>query len=790
MKRDRDYYFDRIDEAINELTSDYEDFESFKKGVNDPNSHTCFVYSQVDPEAIPNVCINGAEGAKEFMNTDHMYYGRGIYTTLSFDYCTRYHEGNAMIKYAVKNGAFDNFLIFDIGIRKLLYKIGVLTVHEKISSTIKRLFSPQDFQMLEGYYGKNLINLDDKVMKCDMDTESWSIEDQFWRIFRGERNMELRKGKTKYHNERKLDESNVDGFCYFAHSYGPVAIFRTTDILTPVSYARRGRYNVGGRNSDWPAEKDFIPAIANEEAFEQINATVDGFRRGRKDYPDTGFTDKTICGFAMVRRGNKYNFYNSRTNQLFSPLDFDRCIAFDVMAHTAICAVNFNGETFEFEITSERHGRDIGIRYRATTDSDPQWEETNYQEFCDFMNEIKSQQGGNAINESVEEVFTHKSHADFMKTANDSGNVYLYRASSPETAKSEYENGCNFEYIGTKATPTTDDSLYYGFGVYTVRDLNSILGSKYGRGICKFVLKDGYKDFLILDDNLRAKYDSKHKTAYDELVDLIPKDLFDELDKKFKNNGLPTYLNNSTIQGNLERDGMSAFKNINVSKMPNGVYNTASFARGLKLLLQGHRLHDKMAAHAYDELLMSKTKIRGFVYNGGADGQCVFVRDTNSLMPVSYSVDGGKTWIDDNGNEERFNRLNQKVHPWYLYKNEYNKMGLRDRASCEFSLVKGDQGCNYKDIWFHRPLLPVDAENALSFDIMGKNARFTLAGVPFEVRLEDTTLHLFYEEEDGSMAPCSYDELMEFIGEAKNQGILKNAKFYPNNLLKDGVLKR
>ena len=36
-------------------------------------------------------------------------------------------------KYAVKKGAFDNFLIFDIGVKKYLQDAGALTIHEKIS---------------------------------------------------------------------------------------------------------------------------------------------------------------------------------------------------------------------------------------------------------------------------------------------------------------------------------------------------------------------------------------------------------------------------------------------------------------------------------------------------------------------------------------------------------------------------------------------------------------------------------------------------------------------------------
>ena len=173
-------YNNILKESVSEIASDYETFDAFKKGVGNPRNNSFFVYSQVDKESIPNICLNGTDGAKEWMKV--MYYGRGIYTVLSYNDCANYGRCDAMVKYAVKRGAFNNFLIFDIGVKKFLQEHGVLTLHEKISDTVKRLFSQDDVKMFEQHYGKDLVELDRQVISCKNNSSSWNVEERFWEI--------------------------------------------------------------------------------------------------------------------------------------------------------------------------------------------------------------------------------------------------------------------------------------------------------------------------------------------------------------------------------------------------------------------------------------------------------------------------------------------------------------------------------------------------------------------------------------------------------------------------------
>lgn len=777
------YLRKKINEAVSEIASDYETFDDFKKGMANPNNSNFFVYSQVSDKSIPNICMNGTDGAKEWMNV--MYYGRGIYTVLTYKDCSKYTHNNAMVKYAVKKGAFNNFLIFDIGVKKYLQECGALTIHEKISDTVKRLFKPEDVQMLEKYYGKELANLDRSVLGCKDNTLSWGLEERFLEYARtGEGKIELRPG-YRYASEKRLDLSNVDGFAYYSSTYGKTAIFRTTDLLIPYSYYVRT--NGGG----WPeSDKSFKYAYNDEESFNNSNYVVDAFRRKRGEYPDTEFTSKAISGFALVKRGNKYNLLNSRTNQVLSPLDFDFCLGFDPFSNTTTCGVNTKEEgTIEFKIESINYGKILKIQYRQILNDDKSpWEDISYPDFINAMKAFKEEQ--NELNESVDEVFTHKDFNTFKKGIDNPKNVFLYRASDPKVAKSEYENGPNYEFTGTSG----DDSLYYGFGVYTCRDKESILGGKYGRGICKFLLKDGYKDFVILDDETRAKYDPGH-TVYDELKKLVPVDILNDIDSKLKSGILGSRLpnlNSYATQQALKQKGIEAYKNINIDKIWNksSIFNTASFARALKLLLQGHSLHDKYARFAYDELLMSKTRIRGFVYNGGADGQCCLVRDFNSLMPVAYSEDGGYTWKSDDNNEERFNRINQNVHPWYQYRNDYENVGLRDKPSGQFTLLRGKQGYNWKDIWFHRNLLPVDVDSATNFDPLSGSAEFSIGDYKFLIKVDnDLNCRLLFKDDDG-WENISYDDFLEAINMMMEQGYISKAKAINNNCLLNPATNR
>lgn len=788
-----------LKESFEENASDYDDFDSYKKGVS--SSGQFFVYSQIQKGALDKVKQFGSSSWADFADGNHMFYGRGIYTTMRYDDCIRYNEGDLMIKYAVRKDAFENFLILDAGVKEYLLKHGMLSRRIRLSTKLKYLLKPEDLKMVDDQFGgyngngEGLKKLDDKVESYHNDSSSWGLEERLLNILKsGEGKKSYRSG-MQYDEEKRLDLSNVDGWAYKASSYGMVAIFRTTDLLIPVAYALRqgGRYG----NFD-PDESHMTPIFDNEDQFKSSNFAIDAYRRFRRGYPDTQFTEKTVCGYSLVKRGNKYNLVSARTGKPFSPLDFDACERFNPLNNTATFDIR-DGEDgmIRFKVTSDNYGETIYIAYQQMNNDNVVEDdgEISYDDFVDVMNSFKAQREQNALNESVDEVFTHKTRDEFYDAyKNGKYGIHLYRATNSEATMKSMLNGISNDFAGTGG----DSSMYYGFGTYWVRNPQSILHEKYGKFVVDCVLKDGYRNFLIFDDDIRAKYDPQHKTVWDQIQALVPQNVIDEINKNMANPSFVYHgdsLARTATQG-LNKNGLKWFKDyggnpntIDAYRMSNNkigrFVNTAKFAKAFFEAIKGKPIDNPLGARICDEILLSKTKIRGYVFTGLQDNNVVVVRDPNSLMPVGFSTDGGRNFTSVEHSEEVFDRINQNVNPYFAYRGGYNKINMLEKPHCGFSLVTGGNGSNYKDIWFHKPLLPIDVDNATAFSEMDNTATFQLAEVDFKITKGNTSddgkdrtkdeYYLFYRGESG-YEPVSFDEFMSFVDEGLKGGDIESNK--------------
>lgn len=765
----------KINEGVDELTSDFKTFDEFKKGVKPAIGR--FVYSQVGREAIPNIKKNGADGAKEFFRV--MCYGRGLYSVLTLNQARSYSRGGALVVYAVKKGAYDNMLIFDMGIRKELYKSGMLTRHERISQTIKRLFSKDDYKMLENYYGYDLVNLDEQVMKCDHSSESEWLQERFLSFARqGEGNIQLYPGMN-YNSEKRLDVSGVTGWAYHS-GYGDTLIFRTVDVLTPYKYA----ISEGGRwNSDFPATEDdprWKYCIDNENDFDNINVSTDAFFRARKDYPDTRFTEKTVCGFSLVKNGKKYNLLNARTGKYLSPVPFDYCEAFDPHSNTAAFSINSSDGTIEFLIKSENRGERVSLKYRlqdqSGTDESSGWSDISYEDFLSVMEAYKQEQEQEGLNESIDEVFTNKDRKGFMGDVHGGKYVFIYSAAFKDKVKSLMKNGLSPEFLGTNPR---DTSIYYGIGGYACYSLEGARGNlgTYGDTIIKYALKGGFKNFLIFDGKARAKYDPG-STVYDEIVRLVPKKYIDVLDK---------YIRRDYALGDYYRNkGIHYY-----DTTPSAPHSSGPLAKVFYEALKGGEKGKINYATYYAEQAIAESKVRGYMFNGNINHDTIVVRDYNSLIPVGFSTDGGRTWHDNTElDDETFDKLNKNVYPYYQYRGEYEDVGITDHPSCGFSLVKGKKGYNYMDIYTHHHLLPIDVDSAEAFDPRSHTAQFTFCGIVFQIRAEGMNCQVSYQGEDGYFEPTDYNEFMQLINAAKEQGLIpKEKQVYTNCLINPSTPK-
>ena len=167
-----------------------------------------------------------------------------------------------------------------------------------------------------------------------------------------------------------------------------------------------------------------------------------------------------------------------------------------------------------------------------------------------------------------------------------------HRTASKESVAGIFNNGFKKEYFKYGM---------YGTGIYctlTVQTSNRIKDS-YGDYMIRCKVKDGFKGFLIFNDNLAQSVYGDNHSIEDQLKRLIPGKYYDELKNKYRNN-----LFNDYFLKNLEgRDGIGD---------------------------------------------LGKTYVRGVITGYNGYGLIAIVRNWTALYPIDYSIDNGETFITNN----------------------------------------------------------------------------------------------------------------------------------------------
>ena len=191
------------------------------------------------------------------------------------------------------------------------------------------------------------------------------------------------------------------------------------------------------------------------------------------------------------------------------------------------------------------------------------------------------------------------------------------------------EAGLNgIKAYGASREFTGKNSNYYGQGFYTTFELGSSMdnqGGYYGRYIIKFGLAGGFKDFLFFDEEMNQKYNNGEPMEH-QIERLCPPDVVQKL-----------------VQGGFF-DKNSGFGFDYGKHHITGKPLTASGAKKFFEILKGNRLSDnhltpwqrERGCRLYDELDISKTKVRGYIFVGSNDGEVCVVRDFHSLIPLKY----------------------------------------------------------------------------------------------------------------------------------------------------------
>ena len=298
----------------------------------------------------------------------------------------------------------------------------------------------------------------------------------------------------------------------------------------------------------------------------------------------------------------------------------------------------------------------------------------------------------------------------------------LYQCTSKEGIEGIKRSGASREFTGK-------NSNYYGQGAYTTFTLESTIdnakGSVYGKYIVKYVLSDGFKDFLFFDEEMNQKYNNGEPIEH-QIERLCPPDIIQKLN---------------------DRDYFNLIKD---DRGNHYLFNKKLSAHLAKLffeILKGERLSDdeltpwqrQFGSRAiYNEKDISKTNVKGYVFVGTNDGEVCVVRDFNSLVPIAYfDLNAGgdprneNEWIDIL-NQDTFNSISSSIDIGTYIRGKYPETPFNTKTICGFVLVKKNGKYNYINVETMEELLPIPADNAIEFNPDTGKAKFIINGNEYE----------------------------------------------------------
>ena len=409
---------------------------------------------------------------------------------------------------------------------------------------------------------------------------------------------------------------------------------------------------------------------------------------------------------------------------------------------------------------------------------------TVYKEFREYRDSQSQEANGiqQAVNESVEESFTPdnfntfndkiskiiNANADFNGINRDAigrfsgrGVTYLYHATSNAGKTGITTNGASRIMTGS-------NSNFYGPGVYTNWDLGDAIGGTriYGGYIVKFVLKDGFKDFLIFDKDFNQRHGTG-ESIKDQLKRIAP-EILDYMQKNFDRR---TY--NYVIR--WSGDSMRA---------PGGVRgNDRGFrSAGQVRAFLGTPVSYRQKGDCYvPESMLKASNIRGYIFRGSGDGRVVVVRNFTDVMPVAWTTaqDAEAYFNGDRKrniwrqiNQKSFEKLNQKHDAYEEYSSKYPNIDKRESNSAGFVRVPKGGKYNFIDPDTHKEIFPFDFDNATNFSPTSREATVEILGD--EYTLYSNMDKVITVEKDEIDAPTmSLGEFIDLIQSQTQGGVEK-----------------
>ena len=409
---------------------------------------------------------------------------------------------------------------------------------------------------------------------------------------------------------------------------------------------------------------------------------------------------------------------------------------------------------------------------------------TVYKEFREYRDSQSQEENGiqQAVNESVEESFTPdnfntfndkiskiiNANADFNGINRDAigrfsgrGVTYLYHATSNAGKTGITTNGASRVMTGS-------NSNFYGPGVYTNWDLGDAIGGTriYGGYIVKFVLKDGFKDFLIFDKDFNQRHGTG-ESIKDQLKRIAP-EILDYMQKNFDRR---TY--NYVIH--WSGDSMRA---------PGGVRgNDRGFrSAGQVRAFLGTPVSYRQKGDCYvPESMLKASNIRGYIFRGSGDGRVVVVRNFTDVMPVAWTTaqDAEAYFNGDRKrniwrqiNQKSFEKLNQKHDAYEEYSSKYPNIDKRESNSAGFVRVPKGGKYNFIDPDTHKEIFPFDFDNATNFSPTSREATVEILGDEYTL-YSNLDKVITVEKDEIDATTMSLGEFIDLIQSQTQGGVEK-----------------
>lgn len=354
------------------------------------------------------------------------------------------------------------------------------------------------------------------------------------------------------------------------------------------------------------------------------------------------------------------------------------------------------------------------------------------------------------------------------------GRVYLYAIAPSSSVPSIFKNGQDIEFSGSGEGTNWYGAAFYGTWDYesAYKNLKDGKGGCYGNTIVKYVLKDGFKDFIIFDADLRAQYGIKESPS-EQIRMLMSDEDYNSYDEHLRHSD---YVN-STDQAlgikfiDKPMSQLRSYRGGRLSAGSGGFNPAKNFWEFFKGGPQ--ELKDSGRAKIWQEYALKNSKVRGFAFDGGQDPHTVVVKNFKDVMPIGFVKDPtspnerGVEWDTKYATEEGFNNINSSEDINWRYGGKYRETKYDTKATFDFARVKDGNGFNYVNLKDDSEVLPVPASNALDFG-PDKKATFMIDGIEHQARImPNGDVKLFWRS---SGFPLSKEMFAKKIEAERNRG--------------------